>query len=97
LTLVNSNTTTDSNISPQNNIALIVCNTPVILTTVIDLKEAPWEERHFLHELRNLELSTLPPSSDEAEDHILTAPVLVSLGPLPLTDHDLEKPSDESG
>ncbi|KAJ3556567.1 hypothetical protein NP233_g11947 [Leucocoprinus birnbaumii] len=51
----------------ENNIALIVCNLPVILTSVIDLKEAPWEERHFLLELRNLEtgdlgdISTSPP------------------------------------
>jgi hypothetical protein len=32
----------------------MVCNTPVILTSVIDLKEAPWEEGHLLLELRNL-------------------------------------------
>ncbi|KAF5363412.1 hypothetical protein D9756_001078 [Leucocoprinus leucothites] len=53
----------------ENNIALIVCNTPVILTSVIDLKEAPWEERHFLLELRNLEegggMSTSSPPSDD--------------------------------
>ncbi|KAF9449011.1 hypothetical protein P691DRAFT_799740 [Macrolepiota fuliginosa MF-IS2] len=52
----------------ENNIALIVCNTPVILTSMIDLKEAPWEERHLLHDLRNIELVTLPSPISEGTD-----------------------------
>ncbi|XP_006457554.1 hypothetical protein AGABI2DRAFT_123411 [Agaricus bisporus var. bisporus H97] len=48
----------------ENNIALIVCNTPIILTSIIDLKESPWEERltgRFILDLRNLDLETMSP------------------------------------
>lgn len=41
-----------------------MCNTPIILTSIIDLKESPWEERltgRFILDLRNLDLETMSP------------------------------------
>lgn len=68
----------------QNNIALIVCNTPVILASIIDLKEAPWEERHLLEELRNLELESAPSPVDETGSHPRDNSRIIDVNPIPL-------------
>ncbi|KXN92029.1 hypothetical protein AN958_10821 [Leucoagaricus sp. SymC.cos] len=40
----------------ENNVALIICNTPILLTSFLNLRESSWEERNSrfsIHELRS--------------------------------------------